>query len=213
MLEFGFANAPVSKVFFLASVSYFFLDDIPNQYGLAVDHLLDVSQIWRLITSQIVFSRLDGALFGASAFYLFRQIERQMGSSKFAGLVLLVNTVAAIVQLQLMYFVPSIFAAQPLASGPYALITALMLLYCIWVPRRRRVVNSKIFGINVTEKLMTMLFIANCILAGGRSSMIPALTAMAPMSFYLSGAISTDRVRTPGMCTISYVLLVLTFFF
>lgn len=201
MLELGFVNAIVSKVLAIGSLASVFLDNSGSQaqYGMGVQHLSDFSQWWRLITSQFVFSRTDGALFGMTAFYVCRQLERQMGSSKFCGFVVLVTTAASVLQLQLLYLFPSFFAANHApASGPYALVFALMILYWRWVPRRKRVTKTKICGILVTEKLLTWLFVANCFLAGGLSTLIPSATSVVPLLLYFSELVPTNFIRTPG---------------
>eukprot|EP00750_Incisomonas_marina_P009578 INCI16049.2.p1 GENE.INCI16049.2~~INCI16049.2.p1 ORF type:complete len:309 (+),score=26.72 INCI16049.2:114-1040(+) len=200
MLQSGFAHATASKVLFVLSLASLMFEDVDHRFGLGVQHVGNLSQWWRVLTSQLIFSRTDGAIFGALAFYHTRQIERQLGTSKFVGFAAFVTIVASLLQLQLLYAMPETFAMpqDALSPGPYALGFALLMLYWRWVPRRRRVVSSKIFGIPLTEKFMTYLFISQCFFAGGFSTLIPALTGAVPAGAYLSGMLPTNVLRTPG---------------
>ena len=206
MQQSGFAHATASKVLTLVSVASLLLHDTEAQFGLGVRHVGNPAELWRLLTSQIFFSRPDGAIFGAFAFYSMRQVERQMGTSKFVGFAAFVTVLAALLQMQILYLFPSSFATAGLgaangggfSSGPYALAFSLVLLFRQWVPRRRRVVSTKVLGVPITEKVMTYLFVSQCFLAGGISSIVPSATAIVPTALYLSGvrvAMSALRAR------------------
>jgi len=186
MLQSGYAHATVSKLLTILSLGSFFMSDVQETYGLSVAQLGQSSTIWRVLTSQLFFSEGDGAVFAACLFYVCRQIERQMGSSKFLGFCTFVSVVAGLVQLELLYLFPSSFAAAGFSSGPYALAFALIILYWRWVPHQRRK-PTVILGFNISEKFMTYLFCAQCFFAAGMASFVPSLTAIVPVATYLSG--------------------------
>lgn len=196
MLEPGFAHATVSKALAVLSFSSFFVSDIQSQYGLAVKDLGTPSLFRRLLTSQLLFAEGDGAFFAMFVFYVCRQIERQMGSSKFLGYCVTVSVVASLTQLQLLYLFPTTFAADSLSSGPYALAFGLMMLYWRWVPLKRRMARTTFLGIKISEKFMTYLFCLQCFVAHGLSSAIPSFTAIFPTAIYLSGVRHGDTLCT-----------------
>lgn len=60
-----------------------------NIFGLDIGRLCFHGELWRLLTSQIVFNQNAQALVGLILLYTCRQFERQMGSRKFAGFLFL----------------------------------------------------------------------------------------------------------------------------
>ena len=192
MLQSGFVHATASKVLTFASLASVMLFDgtTQDQLGLSVQHVGDPSQLWRLVTSQLFFSRPDAAFCAAIGFYNMRQVERQMGTSKFVAFAAFVSGVSALLQLVVLSVFPKTFAGEEgaISSGPFALLFALYLVYWRWIPRRRRVVSTKLFGVvPITEKIMTYLFVSQCFLAGGLPSLVPSLSAIPAAAVYMAG--------------------------
>lgn len=195
MLQSGFAHATVSKFLTLLSISSFFFENTQTTVALTDETLL--MQLWRLVKSQLLFERTDGAIFGALIFYSMRQIERQMGSSKFAAFIIYVTLFSVLTQQAILQMVSKVLPNRLPPTGPYAVVVGLLLLYWRWVPRRRRVVKTRIFGILITEKIMTYLFVAQFLFAGGWITLAPSITGTIPASLYLSEAVPTNYIRTP----------------
>ena len=193
MLESGFAQATITKVLTFVSIASLFVADVGARFGLPSQYDVGESaQLWRFLTSQLVCARTDGALICATALYNLRQIERQMGTSKFAGFVVLINTVSVFIQAQIVSFFPKSFVGPAgFSPGPYALVFALAVLYWTRVPRRRRVVNTRLFGVLMTEKSVPYFFVLLCILNGGLSTVLPAASALLPTALYLSEVCDT----------------------
>lgn len=88
--------------------------------------LLERGQWWRLASSLWPASSVAGGLVTAFLLYRFRTFERQMGSSRFSALLLLVTAWAAGTRAGLVL---SGAAPHGLASGPLELLGALFVYY------------------------------------------------------------------------------------
>lgn len=88
-------------------------------------------EVWRLFTSQCIFSNMAQTFIGMLLMYICRQFERQFGSRKYGGFVLLSFILSVLMQ----FLVVTITGAADLdftpAHGPFFLIFSLLpLFYC-----------------------------------------------------------------------------------
>ena len=88
-------------------------------------------EVWRLFTSQCIFSNMAQTFIGMLLMYICRQFERQFGSRKYGGFVVLSFVLSVLLQ----FLVVTITGAADLdftpAHGPFFLIFSLLpLFYC-----------------------------------------------------------------------------------
>eukprot|EP00163_Fabomonas_tropica_P033336 TRINITY_DN8701_c0_g3_i1.p1 TRINITY_DN8701_c0_g3~~TRINITY_DN8701_c0_g3_i1.p1 ORF type:complete len:308 (+),score=37.47 TRINITY_DN8701_c0_g3_i1:339-1262(+) len=149
----GFVNAPVSKLLVLGTGGASLLASVFKSHAklhLSVEGLTR-GQLWRLVTSQLVFTSPSEILFGLMALYSFRVFERQRGSNKYAMFTAFTSIVASMVQLGTLVMFPR---AAPIAPGPYPFIFAGFALFYYDVPTTY---HFKVMGLTLPDKIFTYL--------------------------------------------------------
>ena len=86
-------------------------------------------EVWRLFTSQCIFSNMAQTFIGMLLLYICRQIERQFGSRKYGGFVVLSYLVSVLVQFLVLMIVNSIGVDFTPTHGPFFLIFSLLPLF------------------------------------------------------------------------------------
>ncbi|KAI8070422.1 hypothetical protein BC940DRAFT_345537 [Gongronella butleri] len=119
----GFRNAPVTKVLVTIVGAGSTVANLVEQPAVHTHH-----SFWRLASSQWVFPGLGTTLVGTWLIYRLRVIERRYGSAKFASLVFISIVMSTLFHKVLDY------SSAPLATGPYALIFALLCQFHHLVP-------------------------------------------------------------------------------
>eukprot|EP00794_Sanderia_malayensis_P011001 gene11001-12164_t len=87
--RFGFKNSPVTKILLIASgAATLNLLFLPGNYHRIIDLnwplITSKQEVWRLLTSQLVYDSTAEWLYGSALLYHLRHLERQWGSKKFA---------------------------------------------------------------------------------------------------------------------------------
>lgn len=110
-------------------------------------HVLELSevfkgQVWRLLTSHLVFNNMGQAFFGLIALYNLRQFERQLGAKKFAAFLVISYIISLFSQILVLFLVNTVGGQHfVFDNGPYFLIFALLsLFYC-----KRLIIYNKIY--------------------------------------------------------------------
>lgn len=156
----GFHNAPVMKVLIGALCGFFLLGTYTAAPLSALDIRIDSKamfqrhEYWRILAAQLTFQSGGEMLVGVLLLYMFRQFERQLGTSKFSLHVIVSTAIACTLQVALISFAPSL---QYMSPGPYALIFALFPKYIYYVPKIHPRLFS-IFGVNLSDKFLCYLF-------------------------------------------------------
>ena len=129
----GFTHAPVTKIIITAVVLCTVFSSIIGSRPRLILLLNPVKdgQIWRLLTHNLIFTTPGELLFGVVLLYYFRQLERQLGSSRFAAFAISVTSFYSLLLLWIQLSNPSFLSA----SGPYALILASLIHYFYEAPK------------------------------------------------------------------------------
>lgn len=130
----GFAYAPISKIVItLVVLTTVFGSIIGSQSRLTlrIPQVKDNLHLWRLLTHNFVFTTPGELLFGVVLLYYFRQLERQLGSSRFAAFTLITCSIYTALLVTLQILLPSTIPA----SGPYSLIFASMVFFYFETPK------------------------------------------------------------------------------
>ena len=134
-MSLGYENAPVTQLISVFTILLGWFHGSSKILSLDLFKLGE-GQMWRLLSSQIIFESTAEAVVGLMLLYTFRQFERQMGTRKFGFfvflslLISLFNLVTFQILLQSLdiHFVP--------ASVPYFLIYAMLaIFYCKFIER------------------------------------------------------------------------------
>lgn len=129
----GFIHAPVTKTIITTVVLCTVFSSIIGSRPRLILLLNPVKdgEIWRLLTHNLIFTTPGELLFGVVLLYFFRQLERQLGSSRFAAFAITVTSFYTLLLLWLQ--VSNHFLLS--ASGPYALILASLIYYFYEAPK------------------------------------------------------------------------------
>ncbi|GLH07449.1 hypothetical protein R5R35_014251 [Gryllus longicercus] len=160
----GFYKAPVSKglmgSMFLTytALNMPLLAHMRKYLSCKLPDIFSNGEVWRLLTSRIMFLDTKDLVCGALLIYYFRVFERRYGSHKFASYLLATCTVATILEtvaiISLQYVDIDVHNGGYLPPGPYGLIFPLFVSYFFDIPR---VAQTHFLGIPVTGKTLTYL--------------------------------------------------------
>ncbi|CAG0897478.1 unnamed protein product [Cyprideis torosa] len=147
--------------------------------------VLEHGQIWKLFCSRLAFLHIKDLVCGALLIYYFRVFERRMGSFRFASLVLVVATLATVLEVAVVHTMTNTLGLSSgisgqLPPGPYALLFPLYVYYFLDIPR---VTRSHILGLPVTGKTLTYLIGIQMVASGGLS-WISALCCLVACATY-----------------------------
>ncbi|EQC29892.1 hypothetical protein SDRG_12436 [Saprolegnia diclina VS20] len=189
----GLYKTPVTYAYLcgtgLASGAALFLDrahDLPLDLTMVTRY----GQYWRLLTCHFGFQSGMSVAFGIYLIFHCRLIERQFGSKKFGSFVVLVLVLSTLLQAACLKakVLPSI------ASGPYALIGALMVVFYGNVPKLQPELFSAM-GLHLSEKASTY-FMMILVCLRGLDSALPFGTGVLVGAVYQTTPLS--KFRLPG---------------
>lgn len=129
-MSIGYENTPITQILSALILILGWLFGSSKFIALELFRLGD-GQLWRIISSQLIFENLAQTAVGLMLLYSFRQFERQMGSRKFAFFAFLsfVTTVFNLISVEI-FALSMDFDFIP-ATGPYFLIFSLLaIFYC-----------------------------------------------------------------------------------
>ncbi|CAM9530526.1 unnamed protein product [Chrysoparadoxa australica] len=155
--------------------------------------VLSADELSRLLTCHFIYSGGGELLVGSLLIHNFRVLEQQMGSRKFASLVLVTIAFVTPVQITAMVYLSSL---KP-TSGPIAIIFVLFVLYYVCVPALHPHFCS-IVGIQCSEKTFVYALGLQLLFCNGFDSIMPAFTGVVTGSIYHTGALSLQDLRIPN---------------
>lgn len=139
----GLAKFPVTKVFMVATVLAPLAVSMTNSKYIFLLHydpfLLEFGQYWRLLTFQLSCVNESDMVLVLLVWYVFRHLERLMGSYKYISMVSLIY-IYNIIGISLLLFAgnilfPRFFAINRIPSGPITIIMSLLHYYKKYTPQ------------------------------------------------------------------------------
>ena len=128
-----------------------------------------------ILASQFIFRKfIPEMIFGLGLLYVFRHIEREIGTRKFFSFCFVSSTVSLSLQLILLLSTEIVDENKTLTSGPLSPIFSLLVLYFAHVPA----VSAPYFGVYLNNKLPVYgvaLFLA---FFEGKFSFIPSVCGL-----------------------------------
>ncbi|CAO3597201.1 unnamed protein product [Absidia cylindrospora] len=183
----GFRNTPVTKVLVTviggcSAISSLFE---ANQFTIQ-------NPLWRLVSSQWVFTDIGSTVVGTWLIYKLRIIESRYGSSKFAALVFISFALSTLFH----QAANSIFGgARVTINGPYALIFAILYQYHSIVPNTYRI--PVLMNITMTDKSYVYAAAAQLLMSHLPSSLAPCHFGLFIGAIYNFGNIRRWRFPSP----------------
>ncbi|ESP04824.1 hypothetical protein LOTGIDRAFT_109671, partial [Lottia gigantea] len=119
------------------------------------DQIFQKQQLWRLITSKLVFLDVKDLFICSLLIYYFRIFERRFGSRKYASYLLSTGFLATLLELLCLYVCQLLETdITSLPSGPLCFVFPLFIPYYFDIPR---VAMTTILGVPVTGKTFTYI--------------------------------------------------------
>lgn len=195
----GFHNAPLTKIVLFSSAVISFLA-VPRGngllFGLSQEAIFREKEMWRLITSHVVFKTMPEIFIGGFLLYSFRTFERQIGSNKHTVFVLFSMAVSSALQLSFLFLLPreTDWASFSLASGPYAAIFASFVPFFFDIPSTSMFTT---FGFQFSQKVLLYVAGLQVVFASGLSSIVPALSGILAGLLYRSNFLCIRKAKFP----------------
>ncbi|KAJ8760077.1 hypothetical protein K2173_010933 [Erythroxylum novogranatense] len=192
---YGFNNAPVTKVFVIAScvLTFFFgIRGMSTKLGFSYQDIFRRPQVWKLITSVFAFSSTPELMFGLYLLYYFRVFERQIGSNKYSVFILF-----SVIGSLLFQFLALALLKDPsatLTSGPYGLIFASFIPFYFDIPVSTRL---RVFNINFSDKSFIYLAGLQLLLSSWKRSFLPGLCGILAGSLYRLNLLGIRKAKFP----------------
>ncbi|CAN7007121.1 unnamed protein product [Brassica oleracea var. botrytis] len=191
-------NAPVTRAFVITSVLFTVFFGIrgggggsSSKLALSYQDVFEKFRIWKLIKSSFAFSSTSELLFGVYLLYYFRVFERQIGSNKHSVFILFSGFVSLILQTLVL----SLFKANLLTSGPYALIFASFVPFYLDIPVSKR---FNVFGLHFSDKSFIYLAGVQLLLSSWKRSMLPGICGIIAGSLYRLNIFGIRKAKLPG---------------
>eukprot|EP00112_Aurelia_sp_Birch-Aquarium-sp1_P017330 Seg4001.2 transcript_id=Seg4001.2/GoldUCD/mRNA.D3Y31 product="Ubiquitin-associated domain-containing protein 2" protein_id=Seg4001.2/GoldUCD/D3Y31 len=200
--RYGFEHAPLSKFLLIASgaaTANFLL--IPGQYS-SLFHLhwplvTARQEIWRLITSQLIYDSTAEFIYGSALLYNLRILERQWGTRKFASFILATCTLTLGSHFlsNSCDFIKEYFpVTETMASGLYGPIFALMIFYMKDV-YSGAILNQN--GFSITNKWMNYLIAFRMFFVNRRSFVAGILGLISGLAYRYNFLYVNDLLYVP----------------
>lgn len=187
----GFYKAPVSKallsIITLAGVVSYALNR--NRRGRPQ------FSVMRPFTAPFTFGSPAELVVGLILLYTFRQFERYMGSNRFSLLALFSSVMGASMEVAASAVFPSL---GQLASGPYAFIFSLFILYHRSIPKLHPRYIS-VCGVTFSDKTFTYILGLQLMCNGGWNSAVPAFAGLASGLAFTSEALPFRNWTIPSV--------------
>ena len=189
----GFYGAPVTKgLCALTLGSYSILNWIGRKTkpSLTMKH---ITSPVHLMSSTILFSSFGEVICGLFLLYTFRQLERKMGSIKFASYTILSATLGLTIQLAFLVC----FSPRRLTSGPLPIICSLLIPFFAHIPKLSPRYFS-ILGVDFSDKTFTYLLALQLLLNDGMSSFASGLSGFLVGVVYSAEVLPLHSWRVPS---------------
>ncbi|ORX57449.1 hypothetical protein DM01DRAFT_1406016 [Hesseltinella vesiculosa] len=180
----GFRNAPVSKLLFT------FVGGLSTYANLAETPSLSTIRhpVWRMVSSQWVFTGIGSTVLGSYLVYRLRVIERRYGSAKFVSLVFF-SAVLSMIFYQILDT-----CGLPIITGPMTMIFALLYQFHRLVPATS---PQKIWHFTATDKSVVYLGAAQFLSFHAPASLLPAIAGWLSGAVYSANIGNISRWRFP----------------
>ncbi|GKV17287.1 hypothetical protein SLEP1_g27815 [Rubroshorea leprosula] len=192
----GFHNAPVTKIFVIASAIFTIVFGIrgrSNNLGLSYQDIFGALHIWKLIGSVFAFSSTPELMFGLYLLYYFRVFERQIGSNKYSVFILFSVIVSFLFEV-LALAVLKDPTVNLLKSGPYGLIFASFIPFYLDIPVSTR---FRVFGIQFSDKSFIYLAGLQLLLSSWKRSILPGICGILAGSLYRLNVFHIRKAKFP----------------
>jgi membrane associated rhomboid family serine protease len=129
-MSLGYENAPLIQLISVFTILLGWFHGSSKILSLDLFKIGD-GQLWRLLSSQMIFESTAESIVGLMLLYTFRQFERQMGTRKFGFFVFLSLLVSLFNLITFQILLLSVDIHFVPASGPYFLVYAMLaIFYC-----------------------------------------------------------------------------------
>jgi membrane associated rhomboid family serine protease len=189
----GFYGAPVTKFLCALTLGSF---GISNWFEKKQKYLLTIKQLGspvHVITSTFLFSSFGEVLCGLFLLYTFRQLERKMGSIKFASYTLISATLGLTIQLAFLVC----FSPRRLAPGPLPIIGSLLIPFFAHIPKLSPRYFS-ILGVDFSDKTFTYILALQLLFNDGISSFASGLAGFLVGVVYSAEVLPLHSWRIPS---------------
>ncbi|XP_013415280.1 ubiquitin-associated domain-containing protein 2 [Lingula anatina] len=156
----GFYHLPVSKVFVSSVIVTSLAVSLPlhhvrHLFVYTYQDIFDKLELWRLITSKLVFLDPKDLVCGAILIFYWRIFERKLGSQKYCSYLLATGFLASLLELAALYCCKKAeLDLDSLPTGPLSFLFPLFVPFFCDIPR---VAVTNILGIPVTGKTFTYI--------------------------------------------------------
>lgn len=131
----AYENAPIVQSLSILTIILSYTMSSSSSIYLDAEMTFEHIQLWRVVTSQLIFRNTMQAIVGLILLYSCREFERQMGSKKFAAFlvfsyfatIILLLSITTLSYLFGFYYIPS--------PGPFFVIYSLIAFYYFHIPR------------------------------------------------------------------------------
>eukprot|EP00245_Coleochaete_scutata_P007020 TRINITY_DN2198_c0_g1_i1.p1 TRINITY_DN2198_c0_g1~~TRINITY_DN2198_c0_g1_i1.p1 ORF type:complete len:312 (+),score=26.38 TRINITY_DN2198_c0_g1_i1:334-1269(+) len=194
----GFYNAPVTKVLCVGCGVLSLLAGTrgANIFGLSYQGIFQELELWRLLTSNFIFSSTPEILFGLYLLYFFRVFERQLGSNKFAAFALITTFIATSLEVSLVCILKGgiLQDTRGPVPGPYGLIFASFVPFFFDIPLSTR---FTVVGLKFSDKSFVYLGGLQLLLSSWTRSLMPGLCGILAGFTYRSNILGVRRLKFP----------------
>ena len=190
----GFYGAPVTKALCgltLGGFSVLSFTEQKKQYMKALSHNNILNPV-NMLTTPFVFASFGEVVCGLMLLYTFRQLERKMGSIKFASYTIVSAVLGLTVQLAFL-----VVFKRPLTPGPLPIIFSLLLPFFAHVPKLSPRYFS-ILGIDFSDKSFTYILALQLLFNNGISSIASGLAGFLVGVVYSAEVLPLHTWRVPS---------------
>ncbi len=167
------------------------MGDTSRRPGLDLTQTFRQGQVWRVLTSQFVPSSGLETVLTLLLIYRFRVLERLTGTKRMAALVMLAAASNIIMQLTslLLGVIPRF------ASGPTAIIFALLFMYFVEVPYTEVLYRWSATAPAFTNKILVYLISMQLCLLAPASSLLSVGTGLATSLLFMAPSLPLHKLR------------------
>ncbi|KAI8393479.1 uncharacterized protein BYT42DRAFT_551162 [Radiomyces spectabilis] len=202
----GFRGAPVTKLLVTTVGTCSALSVFLNaRFDVSLHQLVQHHQLWRLAASPWAFPTIGTAAVGTWLIYKMRIIERRFGSSKYSAFIFVCIVFSTLLQ------VGSLSMVRWIASGPYALVFAMIFCYRKLIPANAAPQTPEQFA--MTDKFYIYTAAFQLMISHSVSSIIPCACGWVISQLYQSNVGYIKQWRFPSALrsfASSYILPILS---
>eukprot|EP01039_Chlorochromonas_danica_P001514 gene1515-1649_t len=205
-MSIGYENVPVTKILTFTFL-LFTLFSSDHSASFSLDILRCYYEIWRVLTSFLVYDNLAQSLVTLILLFNLSTFEMQMGSRKYATFLVFVWIVSLLLEVAVGVLAELVMAVRFVpASGPYLLVFAPLALYYKFVPKIQSS-QFKVFGMEVSYKSWIYLLSAQLMFNSGLPSVVSSLSALVAGLLYAGDHFGCQKWRLPRWLELPFRLI------